>query len=522
MLRRLPALLLAVLFAVPVGAAFSATHDEVSIKFDQSGAPLMVAAGHAELNGLASGGLLGAFLHEARIGPIPLLSIVDARNGSSSLPKLLDVEKATILVHDGHLAWRLENGTASVGAIADYGIAMALPLSPFASDAEQAPGVILAAPGLNATVGWTRGDAFLVPFSANLTILDAAGKPVPGYDHVFVNPTPNAKNGEAPQGLALHAVGAFNGTMPARGLAIGLDNRSASMRIDVTPSATDRFVEAIGSIQDATTIFAGGGQGDQGGPGIPADALGQMAPLGGFFNGAVLVLDTPTDNGTQPAQAIEARLGDQPLDTGPFALVRSPGVALQWGDGDVNLAGRTTVAVTKVGFATAPPLVVGMVPIIAVLLWLAAIGAVVFYFVKRPPKAEPKMKMKLVSLLIYAAVAILVFLWWDYSFAQTFGTSILKYLTANGVSGRTVTQLGTIFGIEMLPWTFAAILFALPVRIGLGVLLRYRGEGTSYKSLAKAGGLLSLAIFGPLYALWIVNVLLAQILKFAPGMFGGN
>jgi hypothetical protein len=516
MLRRLPALLLAALLLVPAAGAFFATQDDVSIRFDQAGAPLMVAAGRAQLAGVASGALLGAFVDEARVGPIPLLSILDARSGASALPQLTDVPRAVIVVHDGHLAWRLENGTAGLEATADYGITMALPSSPFSAEGEPAPGVILAAPALDASVDWSRGEAFLVPIRANVTILDEAGKPVPGYDRVFLNPQGNP-NEDAPGGLALQAIGAFKATMPTRGLAVGLDNKSATMRVDVTPAAKDRFVDTLNSLQEATTVFAGGGQE---GPGIPADALSQVAPLGGFFNGAVLVLDAPGEDDAEPAIPIEAKLGDQALETGPFTLVRSPSIALEWGGGSVDLGGRTTVAVTKVGFATAPPLVVGVVPLLAVLLWLAAIGAVVYYFVKRPPKADPKVKMKLIGLAIYAGVAILVFLWWDYSFAQTFGTSILRYLAANGVSGQTILQLGTIFGIEMLPWTLAALLFALPVRIALGILLRYRGEGSSYKNVAKAGGLLSLAIFGPLYALWIVNLVFATMLKMAPGMLG--
>ena len=127
-----------------------------------------------------------------------------------------------------------------------------------------------------------------------------------------------------------------------------------------------------------------------------------------------------------------------------------------------------------------------------------------------------------VSALIWLVVLAAVFWWWDRSFAETFGTSLLTLFKQRGLSGQSFSQLSLIFGIEMIPWGLAGLLFALPVRIILGVLLRYRGQGSSFKRIAAAGGLVSLAIFGPIYALWIANVLIAQIVQHAPKLFGSS
>lgn len=513
MLRRLLACALAITVLLPVAGAFSSSVDEVHIRFDQNSAPLMLAAGKVDGAGIAREGLLSAFVSNASVGPIPSLRVIDARG---LLPSERIILGATLLVRDGHLAWQFTDASAPVNASAEYAFALALPKSPFGGDG---PGFIMAGPEVVAGISWSRGTAQLVPVNATITILDASGKVVPGFDREKINEDADARGTDAPsQGVAFEATGAFSARVPSRALAAGLDPSSATMRIDVRAGKEDRFLDAARAIEDATGVFAqgessGGSSGDSSG-----EVLRQLGAFSGVFNGAILVIQGGQDN--ESAKPLEMRLGDTPIEPGPFTLLRSQDLALSWGDGAVGIQGHSSVAVSGQGFSVAPPLVVGPVPIISLVLWLAAAGSVVYFFVKRPPAAKGKWSIRGVGWGVYALVLVAVFWWWDTSFANTFGTSLLTLISSKGFTADGFNQFALVFGLEMFPWSLAALLFALPVRIGLGVLLRYRGEGSSYKGIAKAGGLISLAIFGPIYALWIANVLIGLIVKYAPAMFG--
>lgn len=510
MLRRLLACALAIAFLSPVAAAFSSNVDEVHIRFDQDASPLILAAGKVDAAGVARDGLLSAFVSEASVGPVPSLRVVDTRG---LIPTERIVTGATMLVHSGHLAWRFTDASAPVNASAAYAFALALPKSPVGGDG---PGVVMAGPDLVAGISWSRGTAQLVPANATITILDSSGKAVQGYDRVRVNENANARGDQEDEKVvAFEASGAFSARVPSRALASGLDASNAAMRIDVRAANEDRFVDAARSVEEALGVFS---QGESSGGDSMGEALRQLGGLSGVFNGAVLILQTGQDNAT--AEPVEMRLGDREIEPGPFTLLRSQDLALAWGDGAVGIQGHSKVAVSGEGFSVAPPLVVGPVPIISLLFWLAAVGSVVFFFMKRPPAAKGKWSIRGISWAVYAVVLVAVFWWWDASFANTFGTSLLTLVSSNGFNPDDINQFALVFGLEMFPWGLAALLFALPVRIGLGVLLRYRGEGSSFKGIAKAGGLVSLAIFGPIYALWIANVLIGLVVKFAPAMFG--
>lgn len=507
MARVLAALLVALLLA-PSAAALAAAQDEVNFRFDDASAPLVLAAGRLDLGGLARDGLLAANVAEARLGPIPELELVEAGNGTLGATRL---SGATLVVHSGHLLWRLENASVALNASAEYAFALALPESPFAQGDARSPGLVAAGPGIVAGASWPRGEATLVPYRARITVLDASGAPVPGWSARDVNMAGSVADvNETRGGIVVRATGAFEARLPAQALIVGLGADGAAMRVEVRASPVDRFDASARAVQETTSLFTG----DAGGAtmGDPLAPLGALSPL---LNGGVLLLDVP--GAAEPSRAIESRLGDRDVETGPFTLLRSQDLALAWGDGELAVGGTSKVAVTREGFSVDPPLVLGFVPVISALLWLGAAGAVAYFFVKRPPESKGQLKLRLASTAVWGVVLVLVFLYWDWSFADTFGTSVLTVLREGGFD---YAKLSLVFGLEMAPWALAALLFALPVRIALGVGLRYRGEGSSYKRLAMAGGLVSLAIFGPLYALWIVNVVIAQVIRFAPKLFG--
>lgn len=541
MLPRLLAAAVVLLVLTPGVAAFSAVQGQVDIRYDVASSPLLLASGKLDATGDLKDGLLSVQMVESRIGPIPTLSIAETHNGS--LPTLTNVSNVTLVVHAGHLVWKLENASAALHATTGYGFGLALGQSPFDANNERSPALVLAGPAIEANIRWTAGGLTWLPLNATISVLDANGKAVPDWDHRTVNPSADlrsADNGPPSGGVLLNANGAFNATLHAQGIAAGLSRTTSKMQLTVAQSGEDRFLDAADAVANATKLFSqgqngGGGGGDGpfgGGGGGARDALQQLGALSGVFNGAVLILKEPSDsnkgngtsNATTASQAgpISATLGGQALDLGPFALLRSQSLALAWGDGTVSVQGAAKTTVTQSGFAVNAPLTVGLFPVVSIVLWLIALGSIVIFFVKRPPASKGKWSLRGLSWVAYAIVFLVVFWFWDRSFADTFGTSVITQLRAHGFSASSYTQLALVFGIEMIPWSLAALLFALPIRIALGVALRYRGQGSSFKGVAKAGGLVALGVLGPLYALWIVNVMLAQVVQYAPKLFGGG
>lgn len=517
MLPRLAPLLLAFVLLAPVAAAFSTTRDEVAIAYDANRAPLALAAGDLSMEGSMRVGVAATHLQESRIGPVPRL-IVGEQAGSTR--SFVNASDATVLLHEGGLLWSLGNASVPVTLRAPYAFGLALPRSPFDEEgAAQSPALVVAGPDVRADLDWPGGDADLIPLDATISILGADGVPVAGYDHRHINANLDAATARsATDAVVLRVTGAFAARLSGQAVAGGLGGSGADLRLDVDRSDDDRFTDAVAAFDEAMGMFSGGQSTGLAGPDSP---VSQLEAISGFLNGAILLLPPPDESGDAPEPTpITSRIGGEDVDAGPFTVLRSEDLALAWGDDEMRVDGTSSVAITQQGIRTTAPLVIGLVPILSVLLWLAAIGAVVFFFVRRPPASKGQLKLRLISTGVYVLALVIVFVLWDMSFADTFGTSVLTLLREKGLSGQAYSQLALVFGLEMIPWSLAALLFALPVRIALGVLLRYRGQGSSFKGVAKAGGLIALAILGPLYAMWIVNVLVQQIMQFAPKMFG--
>lgn len=568
--RSLVALVVLVTLASPVASAFANSQDEVTLAYKADEAPLVITLGQLDAAGVLRDTFFAASMNESRIEGIASLTLGEFRNGT---PSLTEVNDATVVVHSGALVWIFQNGTASLNASTTYGFGMALPRSPFNVDQNStAPALLIVAPRIEANVAWLSGQVLFTPIEARVSVLDASGRAVDGWDHRLLNEHTDIQNaqgsgnGQPPSGdtATFTARGPFQANLVAQTIAGGLDERDPLMRLGVVESGEPAFLEAVGVLARLMDLISqGSGGGNGGGPppdgssggqnggngdpsggndgtlpgavfapdngrstengGFGADALSNLEALAPMLNGAVLVLNNGGLGGEEggepsgPATATRSKLGDDDLHVDPFALMRSKDLALAWGDGEVSVTGTSAMTLTRDGVSTSAPLVVGLVPILSVILWVGAVGAVVFFFVKRPPKSDGKWSLRILSLGIWLVVLVLVAWWWDHSFAQTFGTSILTILKTRGVAGTPYSQLALVFGLETIPWTLCAILFALPVRIMLGIALRYRGEGSSFKRVASAGGLVSLAIFGPLYALWIVNVLAQQIVSALSG-----
>ncbi|HWH08186.1 MAG TPA: hypothetical protein VNX21_03235 [Candidatus Thermoplasmatota archaeon] len=516
MLRRLVPCLLVLALLAPGALAFASPRDEVAIAYDANRAPLALAAGEVAVKGAFRVGVLGALLEDSRIGPIPRVIVGEQRAGVPSFTEASDV---TLVLHDGSLLWMLEDASVPMTAGAPYAFALGLPRSPFDEEgAAPSPAVVLAGPQVRADLEWQGGETDLVPLDATVSLLGPDGQPVAGFDRRRVNADLDATRARSgADGVVFRASGAFPARLVGQGIGGGLGASAADLRIDVDRADDDRFTETVAALDAAMSMFSGGQASGLSGPGSP---VGQLEALSGFLNGALVLLPPPGGDGEEPPAPRTSRIGGQDVDAGPFTVLRSEDLALAWGDDEMRVDGTSSVSITSSGLRAEAPLTVGPVPILSVLLWLGAAAAVAYFFVRRPPASKGKVTHRVASTAVYAVALVITFILWDMSFAETFGTSVLQLLREKGFSAQSYSQFALVFGLEMIPWSLAALLFALPVRIALGVLLRYRGQGSSYKGVAKAGGLVALAVLGPIYALWIVNVLVQQLLKAVPAMFG--
>ena len=513
MLRRSAAILLALLAVTPSVAAFPSAQEALSISYALGGTPTMISAGALFLDGTLSNGLVIAGSTGTTFDRIPELRIIDR---TQILESRTTHRGATVELVSGALVWAFSEGNAAQLATAEaYAVAIALPEAPLPSDDGATPaGFLLASEAITGTVNWTRGEGGLIPLDAVVTIRDAAGQPLPGWNGRRVNSDATAS--DDPEGLQVvfEATGAFTARIAANVLG-GATASAEGMRLVIGPAEEDRFAQTTAVFDEASSgLFAGAAAST---PGAPSP-LEIFQPVSGLLNGAiVLVPGAAGGEGAAPV-LLASTFGGEEFPLGPFNLVRGDDLELAWSPTKMEIRGEPTVALGRDGFGVDEPTTVGIFPVLSLVLWLIAIGAVVFFFVKRPPKAKGPITLRLASMAIWIVALLITFLLWDRSFAQSFGTSALSVARAEGINGDTMSTIGIILGLELMPWSIAALLFALPVRIAAGVGLRYLGRGKAFKGVATAAGLVSLAIFGPIYALWCFNLVWARIAEAMPAV----
>lgn len=507
------ALAVLLLLAVPSAAAFATREEPVRIAYARDDTPVVFATGALTVEGDLRGGYLAAQVRGVTLRDVPSLTVTE-RGDVLGLPQETTYRDVDLVVHDGALVWRFDEG-ASLSLVLDapYGLGLALPEFPSAA-VERGPGALVAAPGLQGTLSWT-GEGDLLLLDAEATLLDARGQPVAGWERRDVNPGATAASDPSTLETVLHVKGAFRGDADARiqGGAVGA-SRDLSLR--ASPSDEDSFGATLDVLSDLGTLLGPDAAGAFG----PDNPLRQLETFSPLLNGALLIVATPLEGEEgEDIEPIESRLGEDEFDAGPISLLRGDPMTVAWDESQMRIQGTPTVAVSRAGFAVEQPATVWLFPLVAVVLWALAIAALVVYFVKRPPKADAPWTMRLLSYAVYLLVLLAVFWFWDASFASTFGTSVLSLVRA-GTAFDDLPRLGLVAGVQMAPWGLSALLFALPVRIALGVGLRYLGKGKAYKGLAMAAGLVALGLLGPLYALWILNTVITEALGSMPSLFG--
>lgn len=492
MLRGLTLLGLMAILLAPGAAAFPAAQEELFIAYAAEETPALLAAGALRLDGTATGGLLVGGVTATKLEGIPTLTLVDRARGETT------VSGATIEFGEGALLWTGEDARLALDAGAPYALGLGLPDAPIGDGS--ASGFLLAGEGITGAAEWTATTGTILPLDALVTVRDARGSPVPGWDNRRVNQDATASAAPEELDVVFTTEGDYTARLGASLLG-GTAGEGAAMQLHVAPAEEDRLAETVGVLAQAGEAFFGSEMATR------TDQLAVVEQISGILNGAILVVP----GGEVQAVPRESRFGEAEFPLGQLTIVRGEDMRLAWEEGEMRVAGEPTVALGRDGFAVEPPATVGIFPVVSVVLWLLAVGALVAYFVKRPPEGRHQVPLRILSAALWLLVLAGVFFFWDKSFEQSFGAGVVSTLREGGFTGDNVWKAGVLLMLESVPWGVAGLLFALPVRIALGVGLRYLGRGKSFKGLATAGGLLALALFGPTYALWCFNLVWSRV-----------
>lgn len=507
------AVLLALLLGAPVATAFASPRDPLHVEYDAGRTPVVFATGEQSAEGSFAGGFLAADILGLALREIPALTVIERDPSGAQAPREQTHRGHDLVVHSGTLAWVFQDGAAlAYRAKAPYAMTLALPNLPLPrADGGTAPsaGVVLAGRSVDARLAWTgAGDLLLL--DAEVSILAPNGAPVSGWSHRDVNV--GGRLGEAARDLStlVRVSGAFEGEADAQ-IQGGTFGATKGFTLAVSQAEEDGFLDALDVLDRTDGLM---GQQEGGSPFAADGAMGGLSSFSALLNGAVLVVSRDSEG--VAIEPRDARLGDDPFSTSPMSLARGD-MEIGWSADAMRIQGTPAVAISPDGFAATRPAALGLFPVVSVVLWAIALGALAWFLIKRPPKADAPFTLRMGSLAVHVVVLLAVLWWWDHSFAETFGTSVLTLLKSGGAFDD-MTRFGVVLSFQMAPWLLAAFCFALPVRIALGVALRYLGKGKSLKGVAKAAGLVSLAVFGPLYALWLLDAALGQAVSYLPSM----
>lgn len=482
---------LVVLFLVPGAVAFPAAEEDLFIAYAAGETPAIVAAGALRLEGVATGGLLVGGANATKLEGIPTLRILDRANGEVA------VEGATLEFGEGALLWTGDDARLTLDAGAPYALGLGLPDAPLG---DATSGFLLAGESVTGTAAWAATEGTVLPLDALVTVRDARGSPVPGWDNRRVNQDATASTPPEELQVVFTTEGSYAARLGATVLAGAADD-TAAIEMRVARAEEDRLPQAIDVLTLAGATLFGGDTFAQ------AEQMRILEQISGILNGALLV----APGGETEAAPRESRFGEEAFPLGRLTIVRGDGMRLAWEEGEMRVAGEPTVALGRDGFAVDAPATVGIFPIVSIVLWCFAVGAVVWWFVKPSPKGQHHLPTRLLSAALWLVVLLIVFLFWDKGFEQSFGAGVVSTLRDGGFTGDNVWKAGVLLMLESVPWGVAGLLFALPVRIALGIGLRYLGRGKSFKGVATAGGLLALGLFGPTYALWCFNLVWSRL-----------
>jgi len=502
----------------PTAGAFASPREEVRLAYDASAMPFLAAAGSFDVEGRFQGGMLSALHDGTRFARVPTLTLASLDASGFRNETFRD---ATLVLHEGGAFGVFPDATLEGTLHARFGLLSLLPGHDDGEEEGDSPPeegptstpILLVADEMTGALTLSPHGVDLYPFDALVSVLGADGEPVDGWSRVRLNEGQGPGGAEEGNGTLVRMEGGAEVAWNARVLA-SAPAPDATLVLRVTPADDPSLERLLSVASDAGSTF-GGGEGASDG----TEGLRGLEPLAGVLNGGVILFHPPQGEGGPLLAPKEARRGASPFETGAVTVLRGGDVALSWAGGDFVVQGTPDLAITQQGLAVDAPATVGLVPVLAIALWLAAAGAIALHFLrKRETVAAPK-PARWAALGVHLAALVVSLLVWDALFAATFGTSAGRALSGGFSQERMPFVAGTL-ALELLPWIAALLLFALPVRIAAGVALRQVLGQKGHKGFAKALGLAALVVFGNLYALWMLNVPIQFALRFVPTLGG--
>lgn len=490
------------LLVAPTAAAFPGEPRAVVVEYDASRAPLAFTSGAVDAEARMGGAMLVAEAVGTRLGPLRHLDVLIGGDGGARTERHDDV---VLILHRGALMAVPDGGASfEISLKAPYALGLGLPQAPIGGD--PGPGFLVAAELVEGALRAGADGAKLVPLDAVVSLQERDGRPLPGWDHRHVNAGRAAGDAEEGDAIALQAQGAFAGELRARVVGGALGG-AGSLALATRAAEAPRFLDVVDGLA-AFGALSGG---------LAASGIAELAPFADVLNGGVVLMGVAGSDAPPPLPA-RATVDGEPVDLGGFALVRAERSDIAWSADGMRIQGDARVLVTREGMAVDEPTKVGPIPVLSLLLWLVAIGALVHFFVRRPPASDARhWTLRLAALGAHLVAFAAAFWWWDAQFAATFGTSFLE-LVASGRAVADAKAAVVLLAFELFPWAMAGLLFALPVRIAAGVALRYAGRGKTLRGFAKAASYVALALVGPYYAMWLLDGAVLRALE----AFGGG
>lgn len=158
------------------------------------------------------------------------------------------------------------------------------------------------------------------------------------------------------------------------------------------------------------------------------------------------------------------------------------------------------------------------IPILSILLWLVAAGAIVASIFLKPFVGADNVKsfglIRLLGLIFHILAIVAAFVLFDLEVKAVLGTSLLTILFAGG--GGQGVALGLVAFFQLLPFGLAVVFFGLPMRFLANAALRFGGL-KSAKGFGKGVGNLATWGLGAIY----LRVLLGGFLGIALDLLGG-
>lgn len=163
------------------------------------------------------------------------------------------------------------------------------------------------------------------------------------------------------------------------------------------------------------------------------------------------------------------------------------------------------------------------IPVLSIVLWLVAAGAIFASYSLKPLVGADNVKsfglVRLLGLIFHILAFVAAFVLFDLEIKAVLGTSLLTILFAGG--GGQGVALGLVAFFQLLPFGLAALFFGLPMRFLANAALRFGGLNSA-KGFGKGVGNLATWGLGALFLRVLLGGFLALALDIMSGLAPGG